>query len=57
MGWWWPEAPGPDHGAFEVNINAALRYGGPWDPASGSADTRGLPCRVRKAEHAAPAGT
>lgn len=47
MGWWWPEAPGPDRGAFDVNINAAMSYGGPWDPVSGSADTRGLPCRVR----------
>lgn len=49
MGWWWPEAPGPDRGAFDVNINAAMSYGAPWDPVSGSADTRGLPCRVRRA--------
>lgn len=57
MGWWWPEAPGPDHGAFDVNINAAMRYGGPWDPASGSADTRGLPCRVRTVDEGAPLST
>jgi thiosulfate reductase / polysulfide reductase chain A len=48
MGWWWPEAPGPDRGAFDVNINAAMSYGGPWDPVSGSADTRGVMCRVRR---------
>ena len=47
MGWWLPEAPGPDFGALSVNINAAMSYGGPWDPVTGSADTRGLLCRVR----------
>ncbi len=47
MGWWLPEAPGPEHGALTVNINAAISYGGPWDPITGSADTRGLPCRLR----------
>jgi thiosulfate reductase/polysulfide reductase chain A len=46
MGWWLPEAPGPDRGALEVNVNVALSYGAPWDPVTGSADTRGLPCRV-----------
>jgi hypothetical protein len=56
MGWWWPEAPGPDRGAFDVNINAAMTYGGPWDPVSGSADTRGLPCRVRSVVERAVGG-
>ena len=37
-------------GALEVNINAAMRYDGPWDPVTGSADTRGLPCRIAKVE-------
>jgi thiosulfate reductase/polysulfide reductase chain A len=46
MGWWLPSDPSPSHGALEVNINAALDYDGPWDPASGSSDIRGLPCRV-----------
>ncbi len=46
MGWWLPEAPGPARGALDVNVNVALSYDGPWDPVTGSADTRGLPCRV-----------
>jgi len=49
MGWWSPEAPGPEHGVLDININAAVSYDGPWDPISGSADTRGLPCRITKA--------
>ncbi len=49
MGWWLPESPGPEFGALEVNINAALSYAGPYDPASGSADTRGVPCRISRA--------
>ncbi|MHA1109080.1 MAG: molybdopterin-containing oxidoreductase family protein, partial [Alphaproteobacteria bacterium] len=50
MGWWYPEAAGPERGALEVNINAAMSYGAPWDPVSGSADTRGIPCRITRAE-------
>jgi anaerobic selenocysteine-containing dehydrogenase len=46
MGWWLPDASGPDHGAYDININAAMTYDGPWDPMSGSVDTRGLRCRV-----------
>ena len=46
MGWWRPEAALPDRGIFDININAAMSYGGPWDPMSGSADTRGIKCRV-----------
>ena len=46
MGWWLPSDPAPEHGALDVNINAALAYDGPWDPVSGSSDIRGLPCRV-----------
>ena len=48
MGWWLPEAAGPDRGALDVNVNVALSYDGPWDPVTGSADTRGLPCRVSR---------
>ena len=46
MGWWLPSDPAPEHGALDVNINAALAYDGPWDPVSGSSDVRGIPCRV-----------
>jgi anaerobic selenocysteine-containing dehydrogenase len=46
MGWWLPSDPAPEHGALDININAALAYDGPWDPVSGSSDVRGLPCRV-----------
>jgi anaerobic selenocysteine-containing dehydrogenase len=49
MGWWRPDAPGPEHGALDVNINAALSYAGPFDPVSGSPDARGLMCRVQRA--------
>lgn len=49
MGWWFPDAAGPDRGAFDVNVNAAMSYDGPWDPVSGSADTRGLRCRIGRA--------
>ena len=49
MGWWMPDAAGPDHGAFDININAAMTYDGPWDPMSGSVDTRGLRCRIVQA--------
>ena len=55
MGWWYPEAAGPERGALDVNINAAMRYDGHWDPVTGSADTRGLPCRITKTNAAAAA--
>jgi anaerobic selenocysteine-containing dehydrogenase len=47
MGWWYPEAEGPEHGALDVNVNAALSYDGPKDPVTGSSDIRGIPCRIR----------
>ena len=48
MGWWYPEGKGPEHGALDININVALSYDGPWDPATGSSDNRGLPCRITR---------
>lgn len=48
MGWWRPEGEAPEFGALDININAALSYGGPHDRASGSADTRGIPCAVSR---------
>ena len=47
MGWWLPSGRSPEHGALDININAALDYDGPYDPVSGSSDIRGLACRVR----------
>jgi thiosulfate reductase/polysulfide reductase chain A len=49
MGWWYPEAAGPERGALDVNINGALSYGAPWDPVTGAPDTRGLLCRIEAA--------
>ena len=49
IGWWLPEEKGPLFGALDININAALTYEGPMDPATGSVDTRAIPCRVRAA--------
>jgi anaerobic selenocysteine-containing dehydrogenase len=46
MGWWLPADLAPTLGALDVNVNAALAYAGPYDPASGSPDIRGLRCRV-----------
>lgn len=48
MGWWRPGGESPYYGALDININAAMSYGGPYDPASGSTDTRGIPCRVER---------
>jgi anaerobic selenocysteine-containing dehydrogenase len=48
MGWWRPMEPAPEHGVFDVNINAALSYSGPYDPMSGSSDIRGQLCRVER---------
>ena len=50
MGWWRPEGEGPTFGALDININAALSYDGPYDPMSGSADTRVIPCRIVREE-------
>lgn len=49
MGWWKPGSTTAFHGAYEININAAVSYDGPWDPMSGSADTRGRRCRISAA--------
>jgi anaerobic selenocysteine-containing dehydrogenase len=49
IGWWRPEAPGPEFGVLEVNINAALSYQGAMDPATGSVDTGAIRCRMRAA--------
>ena len=48
MGWWTPDDSEHSFGALKININAALSYGPPWDPATGSPDTRGLLCRIKR---------
>ncbi len=49
VGWWRPEAPGPEFGVLDVNVNAALSYQGVMDPVTGSVDTGAILCRVRAA--------
>ena len=48
MGWWYPEAAGPEFGSLDININAAIAYDGLCDPVTGSVDTRGIRCRLTK---------
>ncbi len=48
--WWNPEFPGPDHGAFESNVNLLVDPVSFTDPASGTTELRGLLCRVYKFE-------
>jgi hypothetical protein len=48
VGWWSPEDAAPHFGARDININAAMSYTARWDAASGSADTRGIPCRIEQ---------
>ncbi|HYC46478.1 MAG TPA: molybdopterin-dependent oxidoreductase [Burkholderiales bacterium] len=52
MGWWYPEIEGADHGALVFNIDAALSYGPPWDPISGSPEARNAACRITRADPA-----
>ncbi len=46
MGWWEPQSESPDLGACDININGAMSYDGPWDPITGSPDSRGQRCRI-----------
>jgi hypothetical protein len=46
MGRWRPGSITPGNGAFDVNLNAAMTYDGPWDPISGSVDSREIRCRI-----------
>ena len=46
MGWWEPLADDVELGARDININGAMSYGGPWDPVTGSPDSRGRRCRI-----------
>ena len=45
-GWWFPEKPGPEHGAFESNINTIISNDPPYDPINGNHQARAVLCRV-----------
>ena len=50
-GWWLPEAPGPDHGVFEVCSNVLVDDDlDTCDVALGSSALKAMICRVSKAE-------
>ena len=44
------EAPGPEHGVFESNVNVLTTNGPPYDPAMGTYQLRALLCRVERDE-------
>jgi anaerobic selenocysteine-containing dehydrogenase len=48
-GWWFPERDGPEHGAFESNVNVLTNQSPPYDPAMGTYQLRALLCRIEKA--------
>jgi anaerobic selenocysteine-containing dehydrogenase len=49
-GWWYPEKPGPDHGAFESCANVLTDDNADLcDPTFGSSPLKGLLCRVYRA--------
>jgi len=49
VGWWFPEKAGPEHGAFESNINTIISNAPPYDPINGNHQARAILCRVGKA--------
>jgi len=48
--WWYPELPGPEHGAFESNVNLLVDPFGITDPAAGTTELRGLMCKVYRVD-------
>jgi hypothetical protein len=50
VGWWFPEKPGPEHGAFESNINTIISNDPPYDPINGNHQARAILCRIGKVE-------
>ncbi len=49
-GWWYPEQPGPEHGAWEPSVNSIISDEPPYEPVVGNPITNNLVCEVRKAE-------
>ncbi len=51
FGWWFPEEGESNlYGWRKANINVLIENQPPYDPTTGSAQLRGVPCRVYKAE-------
>ncbi|KXA96608.1 hypothetical protein AKJ39_04405 [candidate division MSBL1 archaeon SCGC-AAA259J03] len=46
--WWLPEAPGPEHGVLDHNINLIISDDSPRDQIVGSVPDRGTLCKVYK---------
>ena len=46
FGWWFPEHPEEMFAWDKSNINILTRSEPPYDPAIGTTDLRGIPCRV-----------
>ncbi|MFC2068778.1 molybdopterin-dependent oxidoreductase [Chloroflexota bacterium] len=52
--WWYPELPGPDHGAWESNANLLIDPFAGSDPITGSSELRGILCKIYKADGPPP---
>jgi anaerobic selenocysteine-containing dehydrogenase len=50
--WWFPEAPAPEYGVWQSNINVLTSNEPPYDPAMGTYQLRALLCRVSKVDPA-----
>lgn len=46
FGWWFPEEPNDLYQFRKSNINVLVPNDGPYDPATGSLEMGGIPCRV-----------
>jgi anaerobic selenocysteine-containing dehydrogenase len=49
--WWFPEKTGPEHGAFESNINTIISTDPPYDPIGMNYQMRAGLCRVGKSKN------
>ncbi len=54
-GWWFPEAPAPEYGIRQSNVNLLTSNLPPYDPAMGTYQLRALLCRIERAD--APTGS
>ena len=54
VGWWFPEKAGPEHGAFESNINTLIAHDPPYDPINGNHQARAILCRIGKESQHSP---